>query len=178
MRTLTLVLVAGLGTASGLRAQEVDVPSRAAIHRLDFLVGEWAGEATVLTRSGRLTLRQTELVRYSNSGHALVIEGTGWQADSTGAEHIAFNAVAILTHDPQAGYHMRSATMDGRTGDFELTLDDHGFTWGFDTPQVHTRYTMRLTPEGEWHEVGEFSRDGTEWRQFIELRVRKVTPGR
>jgi hypothetical protein len=154
-------------------AQAPAVPSRDAMRALAFLEGEWEGEATVSGPGGPLRLRQTESVRYSNSGHVLVIQGTGWRADAAGPEQLAFNAVAVISHDPQAGYRMRSYTMEGRSGDFELTPSDSGFTWGFATPQGQVRYAMRLTPQGEWHETGEFVAGEGPARQFIELRVRK-----
>lgn len=177
MRMLVAMVIAGASAAGAAvaQAQEADVASRDAMRKLAFLVGEWEGQAWAQRGPGsRTELRQTESVRFSNSGHALVIEGTGWQRDSTGAERLVFNAVAVVTHDAERGYRMRSALMEGRTGDFELTLEDGGFRWGFETPEGRVRYSMRLTADGEWHETGEFSRDGAAWRPFIGMRVRKV----
>jgi hypothetical protein len=68
---------------------------------------------------------------------------------------------------------MRSYTMEGRSGEFELAVSDSGFAWGRDVPGGRVAYTMRLTPQGEWREVGEFARAGDPGRQVIELVVRK-----
>jgi hypothetical protein len=174
MRVWKLMLAALTLTAGAARAQEAGAGGREAMRRLAFLEGEWEGEAWIESGPGeRRRLRQTETVRYSNSGHVLVIQGTGWESEAGGAERMAFNAVAVVSHAADAGYRMRSYTMEGRTGDFELTVSDSGFVWGMEFPAGRVRYTMRLTPEGEWREVGEFFRGEAPGRTVIELRVRK-----
>jgi hypothetical protein len=40
-------------------------------------------------------------------------------------------------------------------------------------PYGKTRNTLRLTPEGKWNEVGEFSRDGTAWVKNFEMTLSK-----
>jgi hypothetical protein len=37
------------------------------------------------------------------------------------------------------------------------------------------RFTITLTPAGEWWEIGEFSRDGTTWTKFFEMTLKKGT---
>jgi hypothetical protein len=174
MRAWRWILMTAAVTAGALDGQEPGAASREAMRKLAFLEGEWEGEAwTQMGPGPRRQLRQTESVRYSNSGHVLVIQGTGWEKDGNGADRMAFNAVAVISHDPQAGYRMRSYTMEGRSGDFEIVPSDSGFVWGFDFPEGRVRYTMRLTPEGEWSEVGEFSRGDAPARPVIEMVVRK-----
>jgi len=173
MRFWGWLLMTSTLAAGALGGQEPGAASRDAMRKLAFLEGEWEGEASIQGPGGHRQLRQTESVRYSNSGHVLVVQGTGWEKGADGAERLAFNAVAVIAHDPQAGYRMRSYTMEGRSGDFELTLSDSGFVWGFDTPDGRVRYTMQITPQGEWREVGEFSRGGAPGRPFIEMVVRK-----
>jgi hypothetical protein len=173
MRIRRWLLVTSMLAAGALGAQEGTVPAREAMRKLAFLEGEWEGEATIQGPGGSTRLRQTESVRYSNSGHVLVVQGTGWETDAGGAERLAFNALAVISHDPQAGYRMRSHTMEGRVGDFALTVSDSGFVWGMDVPGGRVTYTMRLGPRGEWREVGEFSRGEGPGRPFIEMVVRK-----
>ena len=49
-----------------------------------------------------------------------------------------------------------------------------GFTWETDMPQLgKTRYTMTVTPAGEWKEIGEHQVDG-KWVQFFEMVLKKV----
>jgi hypothetical protein len=167
-----VTLLAAWAAPGSAAAQGHAVPSREAMRALAFLEGEWEGDATVHGPGGALRLRQTESVKYSNSGHALLVQGTGWEKDSTGAERIAFNAMAIITHDGRS-YRMRSYLMEGRSGEYEVVPSDSGFTWGFDIPQGKVRYTMRLTPAGEWQEIGEFIRENAAPVRTVELLVRK-----
>jgi hypothetical protein len=173
MRVSGWILVGMVGTLGTAAAQERDVPSREPMRKLAFLEGEWEGEATINDPGGVKRLRQTESVRYSNSGHALIIQGTGWEKDAGGAEHLVYNAVAVMTWDQRGGYRMRSFLMEGRTGEFAVEPSDSGFTWGFDIPEGKIRYTMTLTPAGEWHEVGEFSRANGPAMRTMEFTVRK-----
>ena len=54
------------------------------------------------------------------------------------------------------------------------SVADRKLVWGFAVPQSgRVRFTITLTPAGEWSEVGEFSSDGTAWsrgpsRPFLE----------
>ena len=51
--------------------------------------------------------------------------------------------------------------------------------WGFDYPGAgRVRFTIGLDAQGQWHEVGEFSRDGTQWMQNFEMTLHRVPPAR
>jgi YD repeat-containing protein len=92
----------------------------------------------------------------------------------SGPDDTAFNAWAVLDWTPERGYLMRSNTLDGRYGEFAVQLSDSGFVWGTQFPGGQIRYTMRLTPAGEWHEQGEYTRDGTRWFPTVEMRLRRT----
>jgi hypothetical protein len=67
-----LVLLAQQPRTPDLNAQ------RAAMKKLEFLVGKWAGEARMLRGTGDpLVMMQTEEVQYKLDGLVLVIEGVG-----------------------------------------------------------------------------------------------------
>jgi len=56
---------------------------RAAMKKLEFLVGEWSGEASVLRGPGQFAdLTQTESVRFTLDGLVLMIEGVGRDKDA------------------------------------------------------------------------------------------------
>jgi len=47
--------------------------------------------------------------------------------------------------------------------------------WGFQTPQGgRVRYTIKLTDQGDWFEIGEFSADEKNWRKFFEMTLQRV----
>src|ERR1700754_3792960 len=65
---------------------------------LDFLDGEWRGEAVVHGPAGTMTLTQTERVGSMLGGSIKVIEGRGYAADGS----TQFNAMAGLSWNARA----------------------------------------------------------------------------
>jgi hypothetical protein len=67
---------------------------------------------------------------------------------------------------------MRSYIASGQFGDFALSLIPGGVTWTREVPGGRVRNTAHIA-NGEWHEIGEFSRDGMTWTQIMEMRLRR-----
>lgn len=149
---------------------------RAAMQRLAFLEGDWAGPATAMLREGPMPFQQTEWVRFKLGGQILVVEGVGRVLTNGTPGDTTFNAFAIIDWTPDRGYRLRSTTREGRSGEFPLEVSDSGFVWSMPAPGGQVRYTMRLTPAGEWHEVGEYLREGAPAVKAIEMKLRRVTP--
>ena len=79
----------------------------------------------------------------------------------------------LWAYDPQANaYTLRSYLATGQSGDFTLTLVEGGVSWTREVPGGRIRNTARFTAN-EWHEIGEFSRNGTTWAQVMELRLQR-----
>jgi hypothetical protein len=76
------------------RTPDLDA-QRAAMKKLEFLVGKWAGEARTLRGPGELVpLIQTEEAQYKLDGLVLLIEGVGrMKADSK----LALQALGIIS---------------------------------------------------------------------------------
>lgn len=147
-----------------------------AMKKIDFLAGEWEGDATVdLGPRGKLAVRQTEVVKRHLGGLVLTIEGRGYTKDAAGAETLAFEAFGTFTYDLGAGkYRLMAVKAPGEVVDPEVTVTEGGFVWAFSTKYGRMRYTMRLTPEGRWHEVGEMSPDGgTTWVKTMEMTLKR-----
>lgn len=147
-----------------------------AMKKVDFLAGEWEGDATVdMGPRGKLAVRQTEVVKRHLGGLALAIEGRGYTKDATGLETLAFEAFATLSYDLGTGkYRLMAIKAPGEVVDPDVTLIDGGFVWSFPTKYGRVRYTLRLTPEGRWHEVGEMSPDGgTAWMKTMEMTLKR-----
>jgi hypothetical protein len=86
---------------------------------------------------------------------------------------VVHHAVAMVSFDPQGGtYTMRSYLATGQSGDFVLTLIPGGVSWSRETPGGRVRNIAHIA-NGEWHEVGEFSRDGVTWTQIMDIRLRR-----
>jgi hypothetical protein len=156
--------------AQSTRAPDVEA-QRAALKKLDFLVGKWSGYARVLRRPGEpLELVQTEEAQYKLDGLILIIEGIGrTQADGK----LALQALAIISYDDDAGtYHMR-AYNDGRylETDLKLSGDDKGITWGFTLGEIKTSSMLRINEKGEWTELTEIAVGSQPARKMMELTV-------
>jgi hypothetical protein len=111
---------------------------RDAMKKLDFLVGKWSGEASVIRGPGEpMKLTQTEEVQFKLDGLVMLVEGTG--RDSAG--QVVFRALATIAYDDTAGVYRFRAYNDGRYLDTELTVTPGGFSWGYEAGslKVQTR---------------------------------------
>jgi len=148
------------------------------MRKLDFLLGDWKGEASIQMGPGKpQPALQTERVQSKLGGKALLVEGLGKRKleDGTAGE-VVHEALALLSWD-EATKKYRFDAWTERAGYVEAWLEvaDNKAVWGFDTPQGgKIRYTIALNEKGQWHEAGEFSRDGTSWLPFFEMTLTKV----
>ena len=176
-----LVIAAGPGAAQA-QPPEAGAANREALKRFEFLAGKWQGKASVTSGPGMpVPVTQTEEVRFKLNGTVLLIEGTGvGKLPGSDKEGVVFNALAILSYDaPTKAYKLRAHRMEGAATDAAVKLHDtgRGFDWGFEVPgqKIEIKYTMTLTDDGKWHEVGRMSRDGGKtWLPFIEMTLTRV----
>lgn len=146
MISFSLSLAAQQPVSNSVEAQ------REAMRKLSFLAGHWSGPVTVVREPGEaLHLTQTEDVEYKLDGLVLLIEGK-----STGADgKVLFNALATIAYDDASHTYRFRAYNDGHYLDTELSVPNHGFSWGFMAGPAHIVNTMHLTAKGEWNEVTE-----------------------
>jgi len=154
--------------------RQPDLPAqRAAMSRLGFLVGVWAGEASITPPGGgaAIELNQTEIVEFKLEGLILSIEGIG--RSSTDGRAV-LQAFAIISFDDETiSYRMR-AFNDGRYLETDVTLanDGKGITWGFELGPVKTSSVLRITEAGEWTEVTELAIGSDAPQKYMEVCVR------
>jgi hypothetical protein len=154
------------------RAPNVEA-QRAAMKKLDFLVGTWCGEVRVHRGPGEpLELAQTEEVQYKLDGLVLLIEGTG---RSTSDGKPVFRALATVSYDDAAGQYRMRAYNDGRYMETELKLPERGkgFAWGLAFGPAQMSYVMALNDKGEWTETGDMTMPGQPPSRVVELTVRR-----
>ena len=156
---------AQLPRAPNLEAQ------RAAMKKLGFMIGKWAGEARLLRGPGEpVVLIQTEEVQYKLDGLILIIEGVGrTKPDSK----LALQALGITSYDDESGTYRMRAFNDGRFLETEVKLLDNGkgITWGFTLGQIRTNSVMRITEDGDWTELHEITVGSQPPRKYMELTV-------
>jgi hypothetical protein len=149
------------------------------MRKLDFMVGEWRGEASMQQGPGKPAVAlQHEMVRSKLGGKLLLIEGTGHRKLETGFPgDVVHDAVGVLSFDEKTQKYRFDAWTE-RAGYVQAWFEvgeKNNARWGFDTPEGgKIRYTITLTEQGTWHEAGEFSRDGNQWMPFFEMNLKKV----
>jgi hypothetical protein len=169
MRTLICVLL--LASAGGAQQPPNLTAQREAMKKLEFLVGKWSGEASVVRGPGEpLRLTQTEDVQFKLDGLVLLVEGTGRNADG----RTAFRALATISFDDATGtYHFR-AYNDGRYLDTELTVGPGTFAWGFTAGPVKVENAMKLSDKGEWVETSYVTMGTAPPRRTVEMKLHKL----
>ncbi len=140
--------------------------------KLDWWIGDWSGPATIQMGPGQpRQIQQSEHIQSKLGGRVIVIEGTGRSGDE-----VVFQALGVVSYNERAKKFEFDAwtAREGHADAWIEVGDDHTAKWGFDTPTGgKVRYAIRLTEAGEWNEVGEFSRDGSQWTKFFEMTLKK-----
>ena len=150
--------------AARLRAQ------REALDPFAMLDGEWRGDAWTLKPDGsRHELTQTERIGPMLDGSVRVIEGRGYESDGS----VGFNALAILSFDPDKKALSMRSYAQGRSGDFPVKLTSGGFQWEMPVGPATIRYSVTI--EGDsWHEIGEYLVPGQEPRPILEMTLTRL----
>jgi hypothetical protein len=148
---------------------------RTAMKRLDFLVGEWSGEASVLRGGLFVDLSQTEVAEFKLDGLVLMIEGVG-RTKPDGK--VALQPLGLITFDDAARAYRGRGYNDGRWLETEIKLLDDGksLSWGFTLGDVSTKSVMRINEKGEWTELTELTIGTRPPQKFMEVAVRRTSP--
>jgi hypothetical protein len=151
-------------------------PARAAMDKLAWLEGDWAGPAWFQMGPRKSNVNQTEKLYRAAGGTVLVIQGIGTAADpGVPPATVMHDAFGILYWNAPTGqYRFRSFIGSGQSLETTADVSDRKLVWGFEIPgQGKTRYTITLTPAGEWFEIGERTTDGETWTKFFEMTLKK-----
>lgn len=139
---------------------------REAMRKLSFLSGHWTGPITIFRGTGEpLRLIQTENVDYKLDGLVLLIEGQSTSASGK----VLFSALATIAYDDASHSYRFRSYHDGHYLDTELSVPDHGFSWGFTSGPAHVVNNMQLTAKGEWSEFTELTVGSTTPQHSMEM---------
>jgi hypothetical protein len=169
-----LIITAGMSSlASGQGRPDpaaLTLTQRKAMASLAFMDGTWRGTAwTILPSGEKHTLTQTERVGPFLDGSVKVVEGRGYEADG----RVSFNALGIISYNPdKQAYSIRSYAQ-GQSGDFVLTPTADGFVWEIPAGPMTIRYTA-VVKDGTWREVGDRIMPGKEPIRFFEMNLKRV----
>ena len=179
-QTRCLAMLALFITSTWTHAQApVDTPAslqRTEMKKLDFLVGEWKGESSIVIGTEKRRSNVSEKIEKRLNGLALIIEGVGSVKQPDGGERIVHHALAMVNYDESTQkYRFMSQIDKGYFTNADATIEDGAFCWRLKNAQMgDVRYQIRLTADGKWSETGEYSRDGKNWTPFFESLLTKV----
>ena len=178
MKNVVAIAIMLMGLISGkLIAQEMGDKEK--MKAFAGWAGRWQGEGFIQLGPGEPEKSTVdERIEYKLDGMVILIEGIGMAPDeATKKETIVHHALGVISYNQASSqYKLRSYLKDGRSTDAWLIVTaKNNYQWGFDTPQGKIRYTITIDPiKKTWNEIGEFSNDGTTWRKFFEMNLKKV----
>ena len=143
---------------------------REAMTRIAWMDGVWRGPAWSLRPGGRHEITQTERIGPFVGGTVRVIEGRGYVQDGS----VGFNALGIISYDPDTSRYTITSYALGRSGAFALRLTGDGYVWEVPAgPGAVIRYTATLR-DGTWREIGERIAGEAAPLQVFEMNLRRV----
>ena len=164
------MLLAPLCTLNA-QAPKLDPAHAAEMKKLDWLVGQWEGEAVFqMGPDQKATVAQSERIEKRVGGTVLVIEGQGKMEG-----RVVHDAFAIVTWDPIAKKHLVSAYLaDGRSVVADAKASEGRLEWGFDTSEGSMGYVIERADDGGWIETGYRNRPGGSPAKFLEMTLKKI----
>jgi len=175
MRLVMLaVYVAGLICPCFAQSERTRIDAqRAAMKKLDFLVGQWAGDVRLSNERGGLSeLVQTEQAQYKSDGLLLVIEGAG--LDKYKGEVISRSLGVVSYDDEKRSYQLR-AWNDGRYVETELAIiaTGKGLAWEYRFGDVRLSHTMQINDRDGWIQTGEVTAGAEPPRKFLTVSLKR-----
>ncbi|HNQ61492.1 MAG TPA: hypothetical protein PKJ62_03800 [Bacteroidia bacterium] len=158
----------------GQQGSSPDSLALRAMQKLNWLKGNWSGDGWVDSKGERMLFNQSQSVISKVKGTVLLIEGTGLNKSGANSTNESFSVISYDIHAHK--YLMRTFKSDGRYVDANVEVKQDGtFIWSFQVAELSPvlRYTIKLIDK-KWHEVGEFSINGTQWTKFYEMTLSKI----
>ena len=167
------LLLTQVGRAQTPKPPDIEA-QRAAMKKLDFLLGEWSGDASAARGPGVVVeMNQSESAQFKLDGLVLMIEGIG-RAKSDGS--LALQALGLISFDDASGNYRMRAYNDGRWLETEVKLLEggNGMSWGFTLGDISTKSIMRINDKGEWTERAEITIGTRQPQKLMDLVVRRM----
>lgn len=158
-----------------LDANPVAARARAALAPFAALVGKWEGEATSMNGPGSSSkYRQYEDVVFGAGKTVLIVRGTGRAAEGANKGEIVYEAAATIWFDADSGkLRMRAHRAEGIAVSADVELRPDTLAWGFPITGGRVRYVLAYSAT-DWHEVGQFHRDGAPPFTFVDMRLTRT----
>lgn len=172
--TLMCLLLCGASPALGQSSYNPEAmlsKQRDAMKKLAYMDGVWRGPAwTVLPNGQKHHITQTERIGPFLDGTIKLIEGRGYEPDGK----VSFNAFGVVSYDLQKKQYVMRSYAQGYAGDFELKMNETGYTWEVPAgPGTTIRYTA-MVKDGAWKEVGDRMVKDKEPVRFFEMELKRI----
>ena len=142
-------------------------PEYVAMEKLNFLVGNWAGEGVSYSSDGMVSeYYDEEFVRYDLDGQILLINARGSRDGKT-----SYQLHTVIYFDSKAGHYIYSPYSAKGTRPFTCDLIGQQFICY--TQSRDFRLIFQRLPNGKWNEYGE-RKNGDIWRKTFETKLSTV----
>lgn len=143
-----------------------------AMSKLAFLDGERVGPAQSQERDGVIRMTQTERSGSLLGGTVRLVEGRSY--DDSG--RTLFNALAVISFDPQGRKHLITSHARGYATTTELNVRSDGFDWEVPAgPGVKMRFHA-MVKGGSWSETGDLILPDGKSRRTFDMTVNRLRP--
>ena len=173
MKTITMILAAGLVLATTALAQEMPKPG-ADHKKLDVFAGSWTLDGEVkpgsMGQGGKIT--EYEKCEWMEGGFYLVChtDFKGTMGSGTGISVMGYST------DDKA-YTYREFNSWGEFTDSKGSVDGDTWTWTNDekmgTMTMKAKFTMKITSPTSYNFMFEVSQDGTKWTTVMDGKATK-----
>lgn len=142
------------------------------------LLGQWSGEGWTGSLKLRRPFRMQAQAQARFNGKVILFDMAGLAASAEGAgDGPLHEMVAMLSWDSEANsYRLRAVRTDGNFIEAKvLELTDKKLVWVLEPGgSRQIRHTITINEKGQWHEVGELSRDsGRNFLAYLDLTLDK-----
>ncbi|MFL0352320.1 hypothetical protein [Xanthomarina sp. GH4-25] len=177
MKTLISYIIITLSISYSVYSQDFEVSDTNVMEPLQFMLGKWEGNAWSMTRDGKVESNISEHIYCKTNCNIMVAEGLGTKINpETNETVIVHDAFGIMYLDPDTKKLTLRAYKDNKISISEIELiEDKVIRWEMTIPNQGTaRFTSDYSTENTWIEVGEFSRDGETWIQFLGMELIRI----
>ena len=147
------------------------------VNQLHFMIGTWKGNGWIMTSDRQVKkFTQTEKINSKAGDSILLIDGLGYEIDSTGnTNRIIHEALGIISYNPQKERvtMISFSKLGGRMESDIQLVGEKKINWSFINKKSKRtiRFSEDFSTDGKWKEVGEISSDGVKWFKFFEMNL-------
>lgn len=177
MKTRTLFIIMAFLMMTPTFSQNQPEKVTNATEPLHFMLGTWEGDSWSMTREGKVDSKIKEKIYCKTDCNIMIAEGLGTKTNpETNETVVVHDAFGVMYVDPDTKKFMLRAYRDNKISISEIEIiSEKVIRWKMVIPNQGTvRFTSDYSQKDKWIEMGEFSRDGENWMQFLGMDLTRV----